>query len=108
VSHKLQYGCEKDHHALSPTTLLWSQLEALGWSERDDVKTSGTGFDCDNSEVNEGSDLDDLAGLNYIICQRLTLEQSGQSASCYPFQILPLPPGSDSGRFSALMMDRIK
>ena len=45
--------------------------------------------------------------LNYIVCQWLTLEQSGQSVTCYPFRILPLPPGSDSGTFSASMMDRI-
>lgn len=47
-------------------------------------------------------------GLNYVICQWLTQEQSGQSATCYPFRILPLAPSFDSGTFSARMMGRIK
>ena len=46
-------------------------------------------------------------GLNYIICQNQTREQLGQSVTCYPFAIQPLPPGYDSGTFSARMMDRI-
>lgn len=47
-------------------------------------------------------------GLNYIICQWLTQKMSGQSVTSYPFRIQPLPPDSDSGTFSARMMDRIQ
>lgn len=47
-------------------------------------------------------------GLNYIICQWLTKKEAGQSITSYPFQSRPLPPGSDSGTFSARMMDRVQ
>ncbi len=47
-------------------------------------------------------------GLNYIICQFLTRQETGQAVTSYPFRIQPLPPGSDSGTFSAPMMDRIQ
>jgi hypothetical protein len=47
-------------------------------------------------------------GLNYIIGQNMAREQSGQLVTCYPFRVLPLPPGFDSGTFSAQMMDRIR
>jgi hypothetical protein len=47
-------------------------------------------------------------GLNYIICQFLTRQDTGQAVTSYPFRIQPLPPGSDSGTFSAAMMDRFQ
>jgi hypothetical protein len=46
-------------------------------------------------------------GLHYIICQNQTREQSGRSVTSYAFDVDPLPPGCDSGTFSARMMDRI-
>jgi hypothetical protein len=47
-------------------------------------------------------------GLNYIIGQNMAREQSGQLVTCYPFVVQPLPPGFDSGTYSAQMMDRIR
>jgi hypothetical protein len=47
-------------------------------------------------------------GLNYIIDQFLNWERSGESVTCYPFALRPLPPGSDAGTFSAPMMERIE
>ena len=47
-------------------------------------------------------------GLNFIICQFLTRQETGQAVTSYPFRIQPLPSGADSGTFSAPMMERIQ
>ncbi len=47
-------------------------------------------------------------GLNYIICQWLTWDLTGNPLTSYAFRVLPRPPGYDSAKFSAAMMERIQ
>jgi hypothetical protein len=47
-------------------------------------------------------------GLDHTVRALLTRELAGQARTSFPFGILQLPVGFDSGTFSAAMMDRVR